>query len=283
MTSATVNSIIARCIVDPPFLAALASNPSATLDGYDLDGQARYDFLNLDLTRIQYLAGFITKIQNHDVIAELPQTHVLLRHYDVELPVFRAYHEMHQALRRTNPGRNDKLRSFVPFLKAYLESLPDGSTPGLADIVNHEWLLWQVRESVVRQPSTASAESSAVPPASEARLDQLIPRLNGAFRVGLFEYNPFEVAGEIASLTFDAGRLNKKPCIWGYWADPGTLSVRLFELEYGVLLVLDQITGSGSIGEIIRRLGERSSGEITPEEIRAFFLTALQTGLCVTG
>jgi len=283
MSTATVNSIIARCIVEPPFLAALASNPKETLDRYDLDEQARHDFLSLDLTRIQYLAGFITKIQNHDVVAELPQTHILLRHYDLELPVFRAYHETHQRLRRTNPGKNEKLRVFVPFLKGYLDSLPAGSAPGLADILNHEWLLWEVRESVARQRS-AGEESTTVPvPASGAGLDESIPRLNGVFRVGLFEYIPLEIAAEIASSTFDACRLTKDACIWGYWADPGTASLRLFQLESGVLMVLDQITGNRSISEIIRRLEATSKMEITPEEIRAFFLTAFQNGLCITG
>jgi hypothetical protein len=283
MSTATVNSIIARCIVEPPFLAALASNPKETLDRYDLDEQARLDFLSLDLTRIQYLAGFITKIQNHDVVAELPQTHILLRHYALELPVFSAYHETHQRLRRTNPGKNEKLRVFVPFLKGYLDSLRAASAPGLADILNHEWLLWEVRESVARQRSAGEGSSAVPAPASGAGLDESVPRLNGVFRVGLFEYNPIEIAAEIASSSFDAGRLSQEACMWGYWADPGTASLRLFQLESGVLMVLDQITGSRSISEIIRRLEETSQGEITPEEIRAFFLTAFQSGLCITG
>ena len=94
---------------------------------------------------------------------------------------------------------------------------------------------------------------------------------------------PLEIAAEIAGSTFDAGRLTPDACIWGYWADPGTASLRLFQLESGVLMVLDQITGNRSISEIIRSLEETSQGEITPEEIRAFFLTAFQNGLCITG
>src|SRR5262245_18804899 len=110
MSTATVNSIIARCILDPPFLDALISNTEAALKGYDLDEQEQRGFLSLDLRKIRYLAGFITKIQNHDVIAEIAQTHALLRHYDLELPVFSAYRETHQRMRPAHPPKREKVR-----------------------------------------------------------------------------------------------------------------------------------------------------------------------------
>ena len=85
-------------------------------------------------------------------------------------------------------------------------------------------------------------------------LDELVPRMNGVFRVGVFEHDPLEIADQIAKSAFDSSRLCKDVCIWGYWGNPGSVSVRLFRLDYGVLTVLQEITGSRTIGEIIRRL-----------------------------
>jgi hypothetical protein len=285
MSTATVNSIIARCILDPPFLDALTSNTEAALEGYDLDEQEQRGFLSLDLTRIRYLAGFITKIQNHDVIAELAQTHTLLRHYDLELPVFSAYRETHQRMRPAAPAKREKVRAFVAFLKAYLASLPADSAPGLEDILNHEWLMWEASESArTRPPGTAAGSNDATPqqrPLDD--LDDLVPRMNGVFRAGAFEHDPLEIADHIAKSAFDSGRLRKDAGILGYWGKPGSESVRLFRLDYGVLTVLQEVTGNRSIGEIIRRITTAAKSEISPEEVRSFFVTAFKSGLCITG
>ena len=282
MSTATVNSIIARCILDPRFLDALASNTEETLKEYALDEQEQRGFLSLDLRRIRYLAGFITKIQNHDVIAEMAQTHTLLRHYDLELPVFSAYRETHQRMRAANPGKREKVRAFVAFLKTYLASLPPDSAPGLEDILNHEWLMWEASLSAGTQPPASGAGSTGETPPERAldNLDELVPRMNGVFRVGVFEHDPLEIANQIAKSAFDSSRLCKDAGIWGYWGNPGSVPVRLFRLDYGVLTVLQEITGSRTIGEIIRRLTAATKPEITPEEVRSFFVTAFQSGLC---
>ena len=98
----------------------------------------------------------------------------------------------------------------------------------------------------------------------------MVPRLNGVFRVGVFEYNPLEIAGQIAKSAFDFSGLCKDACIWGYWGDPGTASVRLFQLEYGVLMVLEEITGSRSIDEIIRRLAAAQNRRSRPKRSDLF-------------
>jgi hypothetical protein len=288
MSTATVNSIIARCILDPPFLDALTSNTEETLKGYDLDPDERRGFVGLDLSRIRYLAAFITKIQNHDVIAEIAQTHTLLRHYDLELPVFSAYRERHQRLRPANPGKREKVRAFVAFLKTYLASLPADSAPGLEDILNHEWLMWEASASAGTQRPVPGARSNhATGPARDLNdindIDEWVPRLNGVFRVGLFEHDPVEIAGQIARSAFDSSRLCKDAGIWGYWGNPRSASVSLFRLDYGVLMVLQEITGNRSVGEIIRRITATAKSEISPEEVRSFFVTAFQNGLCITG
>jgi hypothetical protein len=285
MSTATVNSIIARCILDPPFLDALTSNTEAALHGYDLDEHEQRGFLSLDLRRIRYLAAFITKIQNHDVIAEIAQTHTLLRHYDLELPVFSAYRETHQRMRPATPPKREKVRAFVAFLKAYLASLPADSAPGLEDILNHEWLMWEASESAGTQPpETAAGSNDAMPPQRPLDdLDDLVPHMNGVFRVGVFEHDPLEIADQIARSGFDSSRLCKDGGIWGYWGNPGSESVRLFRLDYGVLMVLQEITGNRSVGDIIRRLTAGAKSEISPEEVRSFFVTAFQSGLCISG
>jgi len=230
MSTGTVNTLIARCMVDPEFLALLSSDRDAALRGYDLDDRTRSDFAALDIRRVIGLAAVITKVQNNGLWQWIPNTRALTVRYGLEQEIFAAFHREHQALRAGPRTRDEQTRRFFDFLgHALAEWIPE-ETPGLRDVFQHERLLWELRTSL------AAGVASAL-------------------RVGFFSSSPHETIAAIREERFIPANVRSAPQWLVYHADVNVQTVRTLEVDEVTGRVLALAGGTRSIAAIARECG----------------------------
>jgi len=265
---ADANSFVARCLCDPPYLARLLQTEA----GNSLDVNDRSAILH----RLHQLAGFIAKVQNHDIIALIPQTSALLRRSGHELQAFTAYSPIHQKLRAVKKlPKSKKAVIFLSFLAKYIRGLPHETCVGLGDVLTHERLLWHVG-----MRAAAFAEGREFPASNLG--DQQTPRIVGFVKVGSYTYNPIEVCEMLAADRPGEWRILPAPCSIAYWADPTTQSVRLFRIGRTAAEILNAIDGRRGVAEVLTMAVRRGGHDYEDDEAGEFFQFAHQTAL-VTG
>ena len=122
-STSTVNSILARCFVEPSFLDQMVSNVQSALRGYALDEQALSDFQKLDIGRVRNIAGFITKVKNGHFRSVLPSTTALLEYYAKEIEVFAEFNAIQQGWGSTaEVSKQARLSRFIRFVADRIET-----------------------------------------------------------------------------------------------------------------------------------------------------------------
>lgn len=270
-----VQSILARCIVDIPFLDLLARDPGAALQGYDLDERTRRGFRELDVERLRRFAGLITKVQNNGLWQPIPHTRALLNHYGLESDVFVAYAEVHQRNRTTAIGRDEQTRRFLDFLRGYLALRQAPACLGVREVLAHERVLWEIERFVdPREPPPA--EPVALP-ASAGDFRRLVPTVRGALRVEALSCNPLEVIAALEAGRFRPGHVTPRELSLGYLRSEGEL--RILELAPMAGALLSHVDGRRSLRRIVDLAFAGAAGRPRFGELRAFFESAFRQGL----
>ncbi len=280
MSNATVDSILARCMMDPAFLDHLASDPDTALKGYALEPQIRSDFLNLDTGRLLSFAGLVAKVQNNGLWEHFVHTRTLLNYYQIDLKVFVAYRHTHLQNRQSQLSRNQQIEKFLSFLWEYLESDQSFEYPAVRELLAHEQFTWELR--------LLFSESEGLP--SKARqIDfgslryrdfmNLVPIISGSLRVREFDYRPLAVISDLTEGQFDHQRLAPEPTWLVYWADYSTGQLRILELDQPIAAFLTQTNGRRSIRTLIQRVVKSTQSDLRPSEFRPFLQFAFQEGL----
>lgn len=281
MSNSTVNEILARCVVSPAFLEQLATNPAEALAGYTLDARTYSDFLALDVRRLRHFAGVVTKVQNNGLWQWLPDTRAVLVHYGLDLDVFVAYRELHQAHRaQRKASRNEQTRQFITFLREYLHARGYESSPGLRDILAHESFTWEIRAAL--EEAGPSGESPSIPDVSSldaSRFRSLVPRIQGVLRLAHFTYDASEISSLLAARTFGAARLTHRPRWLGYWGHAGTQELRILEMDESLVKLLKEVDGQRTVRTLIQRVGRGLPEPLPPARFRAFIEAAFHMDL----
>jgi hypothetical protein len=275
MSTASINSVLARCLVEPHFLDRLAADPAGALSQYDLDRQTRSEFLELDPARIRKLAGFITAVQNNQLWEMLPATRSLLKHFGMEVEIFSRYRETHQNLRST-PGvsREEKIFRFLQFLAAELEASNSPRLHELCNVFLHERLRWQAGCSLTRCPV-----DSRGPVVEEDRdTSMLYPVFVGWFRVGRFSADPLGIESQVLEGNFAGGSPSGSARLIGYWGDPVTRCVRLLDLDAPSAALLDLVDGRRTVRLIVQEIGHLQEFAIDLPDVWQFLWNASRTG-----
>src|SRR6266550_4698035 len=114
MTTDVVNTIVARCLLEPYYLERFERDPRAEVAHLELDEPLRQELSSLDCQRVRRFGGFISKVQHNDLWDQFPYTRALLKFYGAELDTFAAYRGQHLSLGRAGrPSRETKIRSFL--------------------------------------------------------------------------------------------------------------------------------------------------------------------------
>jgi hypothetical protein len=248
MTTGTVNTLIARCMVDPEFLALLSSDRDAALRGYELDDRTRSDFAALDIRRVIGLATVITKVQNNGLWQWIPNTRALTVRYGLEQELFAAFHRDHQALRAGPRTRDEQTRRFFDFLgHALAEWIPE-ETPALRDVFQHERLLWELRTIVAGGTDTPCGTDTPVCAPGA-------PAPNGGLRAGFFSSSPHETIAAIREERFIPANVRSAPQWLVYHADIAAQTGRTLEVDEMTGRVLALADGTRSVAAIARESG----------------------------
>jgi len=277
MNSAIVNSIMARCLLEPVFLREMARDRSAALDRYPLDERTHSDFLKLDVDRLRSFAGFITKVQHNYLWETFPCTRALLIAYGIEIEMFASYRDTQQwILAQGQRTQTEKTEQLVKFLKAYLESRKV-QCPGLLDVLAHEQIIWELEICILEKPrSDSEVNASSL---RSQRFEKLVPAIRGTLKTHDFVHDPLKIASGLAIGNFKLHQIAKSRRRLSYWADVQVGQVRIVELDPLALILLSEVNGKRSIRTIIRRASAKMELGLRPSHLKSFFESALQQGL----
>jgi hypothetical protein len=250
----TVNAILARCLVDPEYLEALAQDPAGRVAHLGLDDATRAELAGLDWSRVRAFGGFITKVQHNDLWPVLPYTRALLKAHRREIAVFTAYRPTYLRLRAAGARQEAKIHSFLSFLA---ESPEVAACPGLLDVAHHEYTRWLAEGTRARSRETADPGYGLAMTGEAARSTaRLVPFVRGWLLTVSFAVDPEATIAAINRGTpLDGGAPAAR---WlGYWIRPTEDRIRLLELDATTVRVLDAVDGSRDVASVARRSGAR--------------------------
>jgi hypothetical protein len=234
----------------PEFLEQLSLQPSATLAEYDLDASTVDLLCSTDFRKLRCFTGFITKVQNKDLLSIFPHTISLLHERGLQLEAFARYCRVHQENRsRTQRSLRHRIDGFVAVLESFLETLPRASRNGIRELYIHERNIWEIKCELAN--GAANASQQCLQP-SLARKDfvSLVPTINGPLRITRFHVNPLSFVNGASGRPQSSNRVTSL----AYWGDVTTNCTRIFVVDSRTALILAHIDGSQSVGRIFDSL-----------------------------
>lgn len=276
-TTAGVESVVARCLLDAGFLAEMMTDPMGALSGYDLDEQARSDFDALDFSRVRNFAGFITKVQHNYLWRTTPYTRALLKLYGIEVAVFAAYHARHLELRGRQASGQERVGHFTDFLRAYAS---DAVYPGLRDIALHERICWELENAEFdRLPHHGCDRPQTDLPEQPPEPVQLVPQVRGPLRVASFAFDPLEAIERLTGASFDPCNLPRSPAPLAYWAEAETRQLKIMQTDALTAAILAAVDGHTSIEGIAGGLNDQLAAPDAVRRILPILQAAADRGL----
>jgi hypothetical protein len=281
MDTPAIQSIIARCLLDGEFLRCMLYDPGDALKAYSLDDVTQNEFMQLDVEQVRRFAGFITKVQHNHLWDAFPYTRTLMRHYRIEHSVFTAYLDVYLRLRReARWSREEKIQHFAGFLQSYLESASDGAFPALMDVLTHEHTLWELKRQLEDLgPRNTDAEGIRLSCIPVSQLRRWIPVPHRTLRLGIFRYNPLEIADRLRHQASDVASVPIRRSILVYYQEPATSQLRILELDEISAALLLEIDGTRSMRAVIHRVVQHFDEKVPVSQFRPFFDIAVAEGM----
>lgn len=276
-----VHCILARCIVEPEFLALVAQDCRGALKEYQLTQSQIDDFARLDTSAVARFAGFVAKVQHNHLWEDFPRTWSALKALDLELEVFTTFVPTHQRLRKTSDlSRVEKARHFLVFLKEFVQSRQD-EYPGLREVLLHEWFKWEVDLSLLAihcESVTTDCEFSER--LSATAFGELVPSVRGVVHIAEFLYDPIECLAPGDDISFTNAR-TLNPRLLAYWGDSATRSLRIVEIDPLTAAVLTKVDGVHTLTSLTVDLLSSDNSRWTASEIEALWRQAFSIGILV--
>jgi hypothetical protein len=278
VTTEVVNTVVARCLLEPGYLERFEADPGAEVARLDVDAPLRHDLSALDCGRVRRFAGFISKVQHNDLWDSFPYTRALLKHYGAELDTFATYRREHLILGLAGrPSTDTKTRSFLSFLERRLEAAPAYRFRGLLDVLRHERLLWEVAlelsELAGRTPSADQEPAPVTSPSGwiVAPFDVL--------RVAALSYHPLEVISALEAGSDQLAHVRPSSVCLCYWGRVDGESVSVLEVDALTATVLAAADGRRTARDVIRHTQEALEGEVRAAEVQPVLGAAVDRGL----
>lgn len=257
-------SVVARYLSSAGFRNEISVDSQRALTGCQVSADARRQLSELDFQALESFGGLITKTQHNFLFEYLPYTRQLLRTYRLDLTVFSAYRTEAQRNPVVMTSRSEKTRRFIAYLRLWLDG-KDQAFPGLADLLEHERILWELKS----EPSSSQGDTG--------ELRRAGPSLRPGVRMAEFRSNPF---GIIENLQQGGKPLKNQPrkCQLIYWLDTQDSEIRIARLSRAVWKILQLCDGSRRLRSLYRQLAP-----LPPATIRGAIASARASGLIVMG
>lgn len=282
MSSAAVNSILARCMTDTAFLEHLANDPRAALTGYDLDEQTRSDFMKLEVGRLRSFAGLIVKVQNNGLWQFFPYTRKLMVHHGIDLDVFVAYRAQHLENRSERVPQKVQIARFLSFLDEYLDSQQVVDYPFLRDILAHEKTIWRLRADLDALGDQAAGAGGEAADVASLRYDDLMscaPVIHGMLRLVEMGCDPSEIISDLDQPQFEPEQHSFQKRWLAYWVTGTARSLRILQVDRPIASFLSHADGRRSVRAIIRRVVDDVAAGFRLSEFRPFLKLAVKERL----
>lgn len=284
VSNAQIQSILARCLMEPDFLDRVTADPASVLDGYGLEESARAAFIEFDFSRIRNFAGFIAKVQHNYLWESFPGTLNLLKLTGLQIPIFSSYNRIHQRLRtESSAGKEEKIRRFLEYLDGELEHHREPGVAVLRDVMAHEAIMWRLAAHLKGMITTAGEAAGHNGNESTAlRADQwdaMVPSIRGVLVLREFEFDPVTTLSELERGNLDPARVGPSPQNIGYWGDSATKKVRVLALGRETAVLLSEVDGRRTVRAIIERTIAALGDGIEPDDFCSFFENAFREGL----
>lgn len=254
MRNGEVQSVVSRCLLDPAFLARMAEDRDAVLQGLGLGGEARARLADLDLARLRLFSGFVLAVKHNDLWDRFPYTRGLLRRFRIELEVFSAYRDAGGARHVDgSAGRPAQIACFLDFLDRYLAARPEPRLAELRDVATHERLVWEI-DRELEAAGEDQPPAAAVEPAEHIAAAELVPCPRGALRLARMEHDPLELMERLAAGDPAGAGCERRRRWLAYLVDGESRTLRLLEVDPATAALLAAIDGRRTLAEVAREV-----------------------------
>ncbi|MEU8547243.1 hypothetical protein AB0C81_09635 [Streptomyces roseoverticillatus] len=271
-----MNSVVARCLLDPGYLDRLARDPHGELAALPAGEETRLAIGTLDVGRVRLFAGFVTKVQHNDLWDTFPLTRALLRHYGTEIETFADYRAHYVELCRAGkPSRAEKATRFLTFLESRLRAAARTDCPGLLDVLIHERLQWEVTQEVLGRGHRFSDQGRSVHhDVREAALsdspDQCAVAACDVLRVAALDHDPTEIAARLQDGGSALAHLAPKVLCFCYWGRKSEQTVSVLTVDAATAAVLSAVDGHRTVDDVLDE-----SRDVLPEADRTHLARVL--------
>ncbi|WP_144440829.1 hypothetical protein [Streptomyces roseifaciens] len=249
-----MNSVVARCLLEPGYLDRLARDPQRELTALPVDEETRAAIGTLDVGQVRLFAGFVTKVQHNDLWDTFPRTRALLRYYGIELETFADYRAHYvEMCRAGKPSRAEKAARFLRFLERRLRDSARANCPGLLDVLIHERLQWEVTQEVLGHRRSAPVRPAAreVRAGSLDQRDQRVVVACDVIRVAALDHDPLEIAARLQDGGSALAHLEPKAVCFCYWGRTSEQTVSVLTVDTATAAVLSAVDGHRSVDDVL--------------------------------
>jgi hypothetical protein len=245
-----IHAVVARCLVDPKFLA---ENLEGTDDALaDAGGDAAA------VQGIALFQAFIVKVKHTGVRNALPSVFRLLSAVAEELAFFRYYAPSYLAVRSKGPlPLGDLIKLFAEHLTRYLDTRQDAASAAFRELLSHEMTLWRMRaEMPPRQQDKRAGALTWRGRMEVARYATDVPRLCAALKTKTFTPTDSFAARDVSL---------------AYWRSRGGGPAQAFEIDELTSLLFSLVDGRRSLDLIGAALADMGLQDVSTADLKRFY------------
>ncbi|MDQ4098393.1 MAG: hypothetical protein M3144_11065 [Actinomycetota bacterium] len=270
MSTAELQSVVARCLVDPQFLRSLRLDPQRTLARVPVDENTRRLAEGVDLQGLEHFRGLVVKVKHTPLWSTFPATLTLLQQAKLDLRVFAAYAEAFLARAREGPLLlTERASRFLDHLLTFLAAGQEPAAGVISDVARHEWK--------VEQSATANRSAFTPTVAAHAVTPGCTPGVLGRLEMAHYHFDVVDLAAADLSRV-DPAEVPQRPVTVGYWISPGTGALRLLHLDPVSKVALSSLDGkrtNAAVDRLLTGLGLAEAGR----QLDSLLTTADRLGL----
>src|SRR5262245_21728495 len=271
-----IQSILARFLMDPAFIESVRANPQEALSEYRLNPSLCTQIGNADLDRIRRFSGFICKVQHNHLWDWFSGTRAMLNYYGIELDVFTRYRPI-QLLRKTRMSdANGRIRRFLEFLR---EHATKQNFPGLLQVLEHEWAIWEVQAAAAARNAARSKVRRANVSSHSSKFRNLYVSLKGVLAIRSFNFDPAIVVNRVRSGEFDGSLPDHRECTFVYLGDAEAGTLRILEIAPLAAIIISEVDGRRRVGSVIDATRRRGLATLPARAFHECFKNLVCNGL----